>query len=87
LDCHPAIGDISEKIDLAIIATPPQTVPDILEECGQTGSEGVIIISSGFREMGEEGRKLEEQLTEIIRRRRMKIIGPESLGIIQPASV
>ena len=48
LDCHPAIGDISEKIDLAVIATPPQTVPGILEECGQAGSGGVIIISSGF---------------------------------------
>ena len=85
LDCHPAIGDISEKIDLAVIATPPQTVPGILEECGQAGSGGVIIISSGFREMGEEGKKLEEQLAEISRRCRMKIIGPECLGIIRPS--
>jgi len=85
LDCHPAIGDISGKIDLAVIATPPQTVPGILEECGQAGSGGVIIISSGFREMGEEGKKLEEQLAEISRRCRMKIIGPECLGIIRPS--
>jgi acetyltransferase len=47
----------SDKIDLAIIATPAQNVQEIVEECGKAGVEGLIIVSAGFKEIGEEGRK------------------------------
>ena len=53
------------KIDLAIIATPPPTVPEIVEECGKAEVEGIIIISSGFKEMGEEGKRLERQIIDV----------------------
>jgi len=80
LECYPTISDVPEKIDLALVATPPSTVPEIIEECGRAGIEGVIIISSGFKEMGEEGKKLEEQIVALRRTYGMRIVGPDSLG-------
>jgi acetyltransferase len=85
LECYPRITDIPDSIDLSIIATPPHTVPEIIEECGQAEVGGVIIISSGFKEMGEEGRTLEKQVTEARQRYGLKILGLESLGIIRPS--
>jgi acetyltransferase len=84
LQSYPTILEIPEKIDLAIIATPPPTVPDIIEECGRAEVEGIIIISSGFKEMGEEGKELESRIIAIRKRYGMRIVGPESLGIIRP---
>ena len=84
LDCYPTIADVPEKIDLALVATPPPTVPEIVDECGRVGIEGIIIISSGFREMGEEGRKLEEQIIGLRKTYGMRIIGPDCLGVIRP---
>ena len=85
LESYPTILDVPEKIDLAIIATPPPTVPEIVEECGKAEVEGIIIISSGFKEMGEEGKRIREDRSLTIRKRYgMRIVGPESLGIIRP---
>jgi acetyltransferase len=84
LKSYPAIQDVPDKMDLAIIATPPPTVPEIVEACGEAQVEGIIIISSGFRELGEEGKSLEKQIVAIRKRYGMRIIGPESLGIIRP---
>ena len=84
LESYPTILEVPEKIDLAIIATPPPTVPEIVEECGKAEVEGIIIVSSGFKEMGEEGKQLEKQIIDIRKRYGMRIVGPESLGIIRP---
>lgn len=84
IESYPTLLDVSQKIDLAIIATPPPTVPKIVEECGKAEVEGIIIISSGFKEMGEEGKRLEKQIVDLRKRYSMRIIGPESLGIIRP---
>jgi len=59
-------------------------VPDIVEDCGKSEVEGVLIISSGFREMGEEGKALENRIIALQKRSGMRIVGPESLGIIRP---
>jgi acetyltransferase len=82
---YPAIGQVPDPVDLAVIATPAPTVPDVLEECGKTGIMGVIIISAGFKEIGAEGRALEERIDEIRKRYGMRIIGPNCLGIIRPS--
>lgn len=79
------VGEIPDSIDLAIIATPAKTVPDIVEECGKAGIIGIIIISAGFREIGEEGRALEKQLTDLKNQYSMRIIGPNCFGIIRPS--
>jgi len=54
IDAYPDIASIPDHVDLAVIATPARTVPGVVEECGKTGVNGVVIISAGFKETGEE---------------------------------
>lgn len=84
IKCYPDIAKIPEKIDLSIIATPAKTVPKIVEECGKAGVHGIIIISAGFKETGEEGKKLEEQIKTSRQKYGMRIMGPNCIGIIRP---
>jgi len=84
LTAYRYIADIPEHIDLAIVSTPATTVPGIVEECGKAEVEGVTIISAGFKETGEEGKRLEQEITEIRRRFGMRIVGPNCIGIIRP---
>ena len=84
VDAYPDIASIPEHVDLAVIATPARTVPGVLEECGKTGVNGVVIISAGFKEIGEEGRKLEGEIEEIRKKYGMRILGPNCLGFVRP---
>lgn len=84
IECYPNIGSVPQHIDLVIIATPAPTVPELVEECGKVGVEGIIIVSAGFREIGELGRKLEDLIIEIRKKYGMRIIGPNCLGVIRP---
>lgn len=71
--------------DLAVICTPGRTVPGLIRDLGEAGTRGIVVISAGFREIGEEGRKLEAQiLQEQAKFPGMRIIGPNCLGIIVP---
>ncbi|MCS7096775.1 MAG: bifunctional acetate--CoA ligase family protein/GNAT family N-acetyltransferase [Nitrososphaerota archaeon] len=82
---YPNILKIPWKVDLAIIATPAHTVPQIVEECGKAGVSGVIIVSAGFREACIGGEPLEKQVIEHGRKYNLRVIGPNSLGIIRPS--
>jgi acetyltransferase len=79
-----SFADISEKIDLAIIATPAPTVPALVDECGRAGAEGALIVSAGFREAGPEGEQREREIIELKKRYSMRIMGPNSLGLMRP---
>ena len=81
---YPSIGAIGEPVDLAVIVTPAKTAPGIVEECGQAGVHGVVIISAGFKEIGPEGVELERQVLETARRHGIRIVGPNCLGIMNP---
>jgi acetyltransferase len=81
---YPSITQIPEPVDLSIIATPAGTVPDIVEECGRAGVKGVIIISAGFKEIGPEGKALEQRILLNAKKYDLRIIGPNCLGIIRP---
>lgn len=81
---YPTVNKIPKKIDLAIIATPAHTIPQIIEECGEAGVSGIIITSAGFREIGEEGAKLEQKILQTKQKYGMRIIGPNSFGVIRP---
>ena len=81
---YPGIPQLPQTVDLAIIATPAATVPDIVEQCGIAGIRGLIIISAGFKEVGKFGKLLEEKIIEIKKKYGMRIIGPNCLGIIHP---
>ena len=78
------LEDIPGEVDLAIIATPAKTVPGIVEDCGKSGIKGVIIVSAGFKEVGQEGRLLEEEIKRLRGKYDLRIIGPNCLGIIRP---
>jgi acetyltransferase len=84
LPCYPDIGNIPEHIDLAIIATPADTVPSLVKACGEAGVEGIIIVSAGFRETGPVGKALEDRIIDARKKYEMRIIGPNSLGVIRP---
>ena len=82
LPAFPKIGGVPDTVDLAIIATPAATVPDIVQECAEAGVTGALIISAGFRESGPLGAKLEEAI--LARRGQMRIVGPNCLGVMIP---
>src|ERR671917_599017 len=83
---YPSISEVPARVDLAVIAAPAPTVPQIIRECFEAGVEGAIIISAGFRETGPEGAELETQVLEEARRGRMRIIGPNCLGVMNPTT-
>jgi len=76
------VVDISDQVDLAIIVFPSAVCHLALEQCGQKGIKGVVIISAGFKEVGEKGLEREKQLRQIAEKCDMSIIGPNCLGII-----
>jgi acetyltransferase len=86
LPAFPSVKNIPDPVDLAVILVPAAAVPGVLEECGQSGIKGAVIITAGFREVGREGRQLEHQLIETARRYKMHLIGPNVLGIIDTVS-
>lgn len=87
IQCYPNIQSLPKKPDLAIICTDPESVPEQLKQCGEAGILGIIIVSAGFKEVGERGRELEKQV-EAIRASYpgMRIMGPNCLGYISPAN-
>jgi acetyltransferase len=84
-DTFESISSINSHIDMAIIATPAETVPALVEECGKAGVEGVIIVSAGFKEIGEEGIERENRLRKIKEKYGIRIMGPNCLGIVKPS--
>lgn len=82
--CHKSIVDIHEPVDLAVIATPSTIVPAIVEECGKAGAQGIVIISAGFKEIGDAGIRLEDEIKKIRKRYGMRIMGPNCVGVIRP---
>ncbi len=76
------VCDVREDIDLAVIVIPAPLVAGAMEQCGQKGVKGVIVITAGFREVGGDGMKMERALVEIARKYGMRMIGPNCIGII-----
>ena len=86
IKAYPSIFDVPEKIDLAVIATPASTVPKIISDCVDAGIKGAIIISAGFKEIGEKGIALEQEIIQQAQRGKIRIIGPNCLGVMNPIS-
>ena len=88
LKTYASIRDIPGTVDLAIVATPAATVPELIGECVDAGAKSAIVISAGFRERGAEGAALERQIQEQLRRSSssMRLIGPNCLGIMNPTT-
>jgi acetyltransferase len=86
IKAYSTIFDVPEKIDLAVIATPASTVPKIIADGVDAGIKGAIIISAGFKEVGEKGLALEQEILQQAHRGKIKIIGPNCLGVMNPIS-
>ncbi len=87
IHCFPHVGSLPKTPDLAVICTPPEQVPRAVRECGEAGILGLIIMTAGFRETGDAGKVLEEQVrAEAARFDGMRILGPNCLGVIVPES-
>ncbi|MDB9448271.1 bifunctional acetate--CoA ligase family protein/GNAT family N-acetyltransferase [Dolichospermum circinale] len=86
IKAYSTIFDVPEKIDLAVIATPASTVPKIIADGVDAGIKGAIIISAGFKEVGEKGLALEQEILQQAHRGKIKIIGPNCLGLMNPIS-
>ena len=79
-----SLEEIDGPIDLAVVATPAKSIPGIVQACGERGIRMMLILSAGFRETGPEGRRLEDQVTQLTRRFGIRLMGPNCLGIIRP---
>ncbi len=84
LKCYRSVLNLPETPDLAVIAVPARVVPKVVDECGRKGVKAVVVISAGFKEVGEEGAKLEEELVNVVRKWGIRLIGPNCLGIYDP---
>ncbi|KPK28946.1 MAG: acetyl CoA synthetase subunit alpha [Desulfobacterales bacterium SG8_35_2] len=83
---YPNIKDVPEEVDLAVIVIQARHVPSSIQDCVNAGVKGAIIISAGFKEIGEEGQQLEKEILKIARKGRIRIIGPNCLGVMRPYS-
>ncbi len=83
--CFKSISAIDDEIDLAIIIIPAASVPQALREAGEKGVRAAIIISSGFKETGEAGKLLEQELQEIALQHNIALLGPNCLGFLRPS--
>jgi acetyl coenzyme A synthetase (ADP forming)-like protein len=81
---YPSVKEIPGPVDWAVIAVPARLVPEVMEECGEKDVRLAIIVTAGFKEIGEEGAALEERITTIARRYGIRIIGPNCLGVMMP---
>jgi acetyltransferase len=83
---YASVDTIPQRLDIAVICTRAETVPEIVETCGRSGCKNAIIISGGFAEAGPRGGALERAALENARRHGMRLIGPNCLGIMRPGS-
>src|SRR5690242_6878090 len=84
LTSYPELAAVPKPVELAVIVTPAQTVPGIVRQCGDAGVKGAVIISAGFREIGEAGKHLEAEVLHEARRGDVRLIGPNCLGVMSP---
>jgi acetyltransferase len=83
---YPAVDAIPQRLDLAVICTKAESVPDIIDACGRAGCRNAIIIAGGFSEAGRRGIALERAALEHAHRHGMRLVGPNCLGIMRPGS-
>jgi acyl-CoA synthetase (NDP forming) len=83
LKVYPSLDDIPDHINLVVVSVPARAVSDVLESCLKKGIQSAIVLSSGFSEVGEEGKRLEEGLSSVIAKG-IRVVGPNCHGIYAP---
>lgn len=82
LRCYPSVLEIEGEVDLALVATPARTLPAIVDECGRKGLAGIVVVGAGYGEVGREGKRLQKRILETARRYGLRIVGPNTNGIM-----
>lgn len=82
---YPTIGDVPDEVDLAYIVVPRRAVIEVARQCAAARVRGIVVISAGFSETGEEGARLEAELLEIVRDSGMRMVGPNCMGLLNTA--
>ncbi|HLK33009.1 MAG TPA: bifunctional acetate--CoA ligase family protein/GNAT family N-acetyltransferase [Terriglobales bacterium] len=86
IKAYRSLATVPERVELAVIVTPAETVPGVIDECLEAGVKGAIVISAGFKEHGEHGKELERQILQKMQGSRLRVIGPNCLGVMNPLS-
>ncbi len=86
LPTYPSVAALPAAPDLVVVVVPPQAVLEVVEQAGQRGARGLIVITAGFKEVGGAGRDLEQQLLALVKRYDMRMVGPNCLGVIDNVS-
>jgi len=86
LPVFPSVADVASPVDLAVIATPIRTVPEIIRQCGEVGASGAIVISAGGKEVGEKGKEIEAAIRREAENAGIRIFGPNCIGVISTHS-
>ncbi len=84
LPCHTNVKELQEPPDLAVLIIPARFVPQAIQDCGEKGVKGAVIITGGFSEAGAEGEELQQQTTEVARKFGVRLIGPNCQGVNNP---
>ncbi|NUK57227.1 bifunctional acetate--CoA ligase family protein/GNAT family N-acetyltransferase [Streptomyces lunaelactis] len=79
---HRSVGEIEETVDLAVVAVPAERVPEVVADCGEHGVQGLVVLTAGYAESGAAGLELQRELVRLARSYGMRVIGPNSFGII-----
>lgn len=79
---YPDIGSVPDPVDLAVIVVPKHLVIGVAQECAAAGVRGLVVITAGFREIGEQGAQRERELAELVRSSGMRMVGPNCLGVM-----
>jgi acyl-CoA synthetase (NDP forming)/RimJ/RimL family protein N-acetyltransferase len=82
LEAHSKVSDIPDHVDLAVLAVPADAILEVVRDCGKAGVRALLVVSAGFAEAGPEGEKLQSKLVKRARRAGMRVIGPNSFGVI-----
>lgn len=86
LTAYSSVSHVPDSVDLAVVVIPPEYVLTAVEECGEKGVKGLIVITAGFKEVGKKGKQLEKRLLELVRHYDMRMVGPNCLGVIDTVS-
>ncbi len=84
LPCLASVMDIGHEVDLALIASPARDVPGIIRDCGEVGIHNAIVLSSGFGEVDNAGKRYEDELREVAKRAGVRFMGPNCVGLVRP---
>ena len=82
MNTYPSLRALPEPVDLAVIVVPKDAVLSVLDDCAATGVRALVVITAGFAEVGEEGRRLQDQVLETVRQQGMRMVGPNCFGIL-----